>query len=756
MNRLKAANGGKEVPKQYQEQLKELITKLDEANKKLEKFEKNQIGTEKQKELSKVKPVSRTPEQAAKEKANIKSKILAKWGQTLARMKAASSNIKRSVSGAPMTPEKKAQLESIVKDVNDMVKLYAELGETNLKNIINEIHKDLVGDIPDLNKSDIEDIVLGIYDVEKVKTPLTKEKIEAQANLRKVKTQIDLLKEELKNKQRGGIEKAVDYLHGWHRFSILSGIPSAAKIGTAALTRGIVTRGENIIGQALSLIPSIRKIAKQAPREGGFSRNAESKAFTTWFDRMTKQDMREVMKTGLSDLDYMYGMKEPKSPKVPEWMEFFGRMHSAIKLLPKRAEFFRSLEMRTEQALKEGKDINDAVVQQELGVSAYNDALRSIFMQENILTENYQAAIRKYEQTQPTTASILKFLFPIVKVPSNYVAEQSSYVPVVAAVKAITALYKGRKGMTPEQSDFFMRALKKGSIGTAFIALGFFNPGNLGGYYTGKRKKDDLEAGDIELYGTKLPHFMLHTPLLEMLQIGATMRRASDAKLAKGEEPSKLEGIPAVLKGQLTQVPFIGTGERTMKLLDNKTMDGVKEFGNSMVQSVVEPQLMQNLADYTDIEEGKTVKRESKGLIEKLKEGTPGLRQTLKQDKTKFSDKEYEQFSNITEKGINIPELNKRTTYRVKNDEQHPDSHMTEEEFSKFVSLQKEYVKESYKHFYSTHKGELEKLQKMIDAVPDTPKEKSEFNKQKDKIQNKIDAIHNAAIDKAKRKLHLK
>jgi hypothetical protein len=314
--------------------------------------------------------------------------------------------------------------------------------------------------------------------------------------------------------------------------------------------------------------------------------------------------------------------------------------------------------------------------------------------------------------------------------------------------------------MTPEQSDFFMRALKKGSIGTAFIALGFFNPVNFGGYYTGKRKKDELEAGDIELFGVKLPHFMLHTPLLEMLQVGSTMRRAAESQLAKGEEPSKTlgmytGGIPAVLKGQLTQIPFIGTGERTMKLLENKTADGIKEFGNSMAQSVVEPQLMQNLADFIDREEGKTVKRESKGLVEKLKEGTPGLRQTLKQDKSKFTDKEYEEFSNITEKGLNIPELNKRTTYKVKIDTEHPDGHMTEEEYDKFIPLQKEYVKDAYKKFYGSHKSDFDKLQKMIDAVPETSEEKAKMNSLKDAIQNKIDAVHNEAIKAAKRKIGL-
>ena len=752
MNRLKAANAGKEVPKQYQEQLKTLITQLEEANNKLEKLEKTQAGTEKQKEVSKVKPVSRTTEQVAKEKQNIKSKIVAKWGQTLARMKAATS-IKRSVSPTPVTPQKQAQLESIVKDVNDMIKLYAESGVTDLKKIINDVHQDLVGSLPGLDRVDIEDIVLGRYDTQKPKTPLTPAKMQAQANVRKVKTQIDLLKEELKNKQRSGTEKSVDYLHGWHRFSILSGIPSVGKIGMAAVTRGIVTRAENLVGQALSLIPGIRQITKKAPRHGGISARAEAKAFSNFFNKMTRQDVMETMKTGVSQIDYLYGKKELMAGKVPEWMEFFGRMHSAIKLLPKRAEFFRSLEMRTEYALKNGKDINDPMVQQEMATAAYNDALRAIFMQDNIVTDAYSNVVKKLGDKYPALASGLKFALPIVKVPTNYVAEAAEYMPIISGLNALSTIIKGRKGMTEEQSDFFTRQLKKGAIGTAIIFLGFTNPQAIGGYYTGKRKKDDLEAGDIELFGVKLPHFMLHTPLLEMLQIGATMRRAQDAKAAKGEESSLFEGVPASFKGLGQQVPFIGTGERLSRALEKE--EPRNEYLYSLGKSLLEPQLMQNLADWTDTQDGKVVKRKTGDFSESLKEGIPKLRGTLKEDKTKFTDKEYEEFSNITEKGVNIPELNKRTTYKVKIDTEHPDGHMTEDEYDKFIPIQKEYVKNAYKKFYSIHKSDFDRLQKIIDAVPETPEEKAKMNALKNAIQNKIDAVHNEAIKAAKRKIGL-
>jgi CHASE3 domain sensor protein len=80
---------------------------------------------------------------------------------------------------------------------------------------------------------------------------------------------------------------------------------------------------------------------------------------------------------------------------------------------------------------------------------------------------------------------------------------------------------------------------------------------------------------------------------------------------------------------------------------------------------------------------------------------------------------------------------------------------MTEDEYDKFIPIQKEYVKNAYKKFYSIHKSDFDRLQKIIDAVPETPEEKAKMNALKNAIQNKIDAVHNEAIKAAKRKIGL-
>ena len=715
LQRLKAANGGEDVSQEYRGKLKDLINQLDEANNKVYELEKRNLANQVQKGIANTKKVSKSSDDVKKERQSIKEKIADKWGKIVAAVKGKEGEVLYSKAPAlvPVTPEKQAKLEAITKDINDLVKSHAESGNTDLKKIIEDIHADISSVIPELTKQDIEDVVTGRYKKEIVKTPLTSEQIKVQADVQRVKTQIDLLKNELELKQRSKGALAMDYLQGWHRFAILSGIPSLGKIAVAGSMRGITSRVEGLVGHALSYIPGVRQIAKGAVREGRFSTAAEAKAFATWFDKMTIEDVKQLQKTGVSDID-IYGGKAEMALKFPAWMEFFGRMHASMKLFPKRAEFFRSLEMRTQDALKNGKDPHDPIVQAELTAGAYNDALRAVFMQDNYVTDAYKAAVNNLQnsgiQGAKQTATALQFIFPIIKVPTNYVAEESSY--MIGGLKALYALRKGVSKMTPEQKDYFMRAMKKQSVGIAFMMLGYLNPQALGGYYTGKRKEGELEAGDIELFGTKLPHWMSHSPLFEMLQVGATLRRASDKEVLKGNEPSKTKGIPDVFKGQIKQIPFFGGGgriEEAFKGGDN-FWDGLKDYLSGTVQSITEPQILQNISKWTDTEEGKAIKRLPSGFTEKMMEGTP-LRSRLEKEKELFTPDEKEEgiLKLLQDKGVELPFIKPRKKIKVIQDEKHPDGVMSSGEYDMYAEKLnkkvKEKVEETLSGYYEIKEG---------------------------------------------------
>jgi hypothetical protein len=707
--RLKASAGGKEVPKEYKDKLTTLVKELEKATADLENQERKTLADDVIKQIAKIKVVKKPEAEVKKERETIKEKLLNIWN-SFTKGKTEEGKVKFAKAPQAVSP-RQAQLEAITPEVKKLVKSYAEAGITDIENIIDGVYKDISSVIPGITKEEARDAILGKYKIEPIKAALTPKEIAAKANVDRVKLEIDLLNKKLQLEQRGKGELAMDYLQGWHRFAILSGIPSLGKIGVAATMRGVTSRTEGLIGQALSLIPGIRQIAKGAPREGRINAAAEAKAFTTWFDKMTRKDFRRVMKTGKSEIDILYGNKAEMPEKFPAWMEFFGRMHGAMKLFPKRAEFFRSLEMRTEYAIKHGQDPRDPAVQAELTAAAYSDASRAIFMQDHPLTTAYKRAVdslANYEVggiSAKPAATALKFLFPIIKVPTNYVAEESSY--MIGGLKALTALRHLFKegGMTSEQKDYFMRALKKQSIGVAFMFLGYLNPQAFGGYYTGKRKEKDLEAGDIELAGVKLPHWMSHSPLLEMLQVGATLRRASDKEVLKGNEPSMVKGIPDVFKGQIKQVPFFGGGERISKSMESG--DEAFDYVGGFVKSLAEPQILQNVSDLTTYiqdkkEFGESVKRIPSGFKEQLIEGTP-FRGSLEKEKQLFTKEEKEEgiLQLLQDKGVDLPFIKQRRKLKVVQDEAHPEGIMSKEEYDIYAEKLNKKVKQKIKETLS-------------------------------------------------------
>ena len=301
-------------------------------------------------------------------------------------------------------------------------------------------------------------------------------------------------------------------------------------------------------------------------------------------------------------------------------------------------------------------------------------------------------------------SSFLKFMFPIIKVPTNYVAEQSSYAiggfkAGTTLVKAALSLKNGIKDLTPQQKDNVMRAFKKQSIGIAIALLGYYNPQAIGGYYTGKRKEGDLEAGDIVVFGVKLPHWAAHTPLLEMLQVGATIRRAMDAKdeksKYKGEWTKFGEGAFDAAIESVKKIPFFGTGERVAEAFGDET--ATKKYLFGMAQSIIEPQAIKNVAEFFDKEEGgEKIKREPKTFAETLKTGIPGLREQVPIKKTYsfLQEKDYEDkdFKVLKDNGITVG-IGKRTAINVGFSKEHPDGHMTEEEYDKYYEEANNYIK---------------------------------------------------------------
>jgi broad specificity phosphatase PhoE len=456
---------------------------------------------------------------------------------------------------------------------------------------------------------------------------LDKQGLELKAKVEEIKKKFDAERKRIENENKPKLEKRLNLLTQWRRFVLLSNIPTFGKLATAVTYRSATSFAEEIIAQAMKHLPYIKRIVAKAEREGKpFDFKREVDALKELVSKKTLSEMKKAVMTGSTELDSLYSDK-PAEPA--EWYGFFGRLHKAMKTPAHRAEFLRSYDILSKNAAENGIDVSDPKAQFELGVKAYEEANRAIFMNENIATNSYQALVKTLEQggdKGKVGAATLRVLLPIVKVPTNYVAEATSY--AIGLPKALFAMRKGIENLTPEQSDYVIRALKKQGIGAAVIALGYFNPNNVGGYYTGKRLDDDLKAGDIEVLGVKMPHWMTHSPLLEMLQIGATIRRTRDAYDAENKENGTVSGIYNSGKGLISQVPFLSEPTEIAKGLKNA--NSASDFAGKLTKDMILPPDLQRIAKQTDTDElGNPIKRESKGFLQEIQSGIPVLRKSL-------------------------------------------------------------------------------------------------------------------------------
>lgn len=434
-------------------------------------------------------------------------------------------------------------------------------------------------------------------------------------------------------------EKVQDLFSKWRRASILSSPVTIFKLSSAALARMAITPAEEAVGGIWGrMLPSI---AAKAQLEAGLNFKAEVRAVSKAFTDGMK-DAWDVLRTGKSELKVKYGTSEEGESTFGRFLEIPGRIHGALKAPVARAAFERAVEKLSAASIRQGLDPLDPAVSTRIMVEAYKASERSIFMQDNRVSDAYQRGIRYLERPDPTTGQVppgakgiatgMKFALPIVKVPTNIVAETftNAFGLVTGSVRAAQAYARGIENLTPEQADVIMRSLKKGSLGAAMLALGFMNPDSVGGYYQqGQRRKDeDAEAGGLKLGGMQVPKYLVHNPLLETAQIGATIRRAIDSKAHKkdAENQSYMMGMMRAMLGLFEEVPFVRESVEVSKAYENP-----ERFAGAQLKSAVIPAGVSWTAEQMDRQDamGPKIKRETKTPLQDVQSGVPVLRQRL-------------------------------------------------------------------------------------------------------------------------------
>ena len=441
-------------------------------------------------------------------------------------------------------------------------------------------------------------------------------------------------------KQRPWYVRAQDTFVKWRRGFLLSSPVTLAKLTSAAIQRMAFTPVEEMIGAGWSL--AIPKLAAMAPREGGLNIGAESKALASAITQ-GMADAAHTLKDGRGQMDTLYGKGKDgsvgESDVLPRSViDFFGSLHGALKAPVKRAEFERSFAKRTAWNMRRGVDVSDPLVQTRLAVEAYKDANRSIFLQDNLVVSKvnaFLAAKRDPKTQQPTLEGKLwetagRVMLPIVRVPTNLVAEAFQYALGLPSglARLGVAMRPGIETLPQEQADMILRHLKKGSIGAAVMLTGYLLPQYIGGYYQ-PGKKQEVKFGSLKIGGVNIPSYLLHNPLLEMLQLGATIRRVQDEQLNTYSDHANGIG-PGLLAGGLglaEETPFIRE-QLEMSKAFNPLERGA--FFGELAKSIAVPQLLQWYAGVQDQDQnGERIKRKPATVLQHIETGIPWLRKSV-------------------------------------------------------------------------------------------------------------------------------
>lgn len=463
--------------------------------------------------------------------------------------------------------------------------------------------------------------------------PMSPRGQKAYAAVQAAREQIDLEVEKARLENRTPFEKTADTLVKMRRGFLLSSWHTFAKLLSAGTERLIQAPVEEAVGGLIS--KAIPSIAEKAPIQGGFSVEAQAKAITEGFTK-GMSDAAEKIKTGKSDLDRIWGGRSRAAPR--DVVDMLGSLHAASKAPVVRAAFTQAFQKTIEWGIRNNMDVSDPVFQMRAGLDAYKEANRSVFMQDNRVVDGFNRWLRALEQKNPQTGEVPamgklgatagRVLFPIVKIPTNFVAETMEHATglVSGSVRVAQAFRAGTENLKPAQAEITMRLLKKGSVGAAALLAGYFAPDHFGGYYQpGERREGDLKAGSIGIGSLKLPSLLLHNPLLEAAQIGATIRRVADSRLSKKspDEQGIGAGMIAGALGLLEETPFVREPAEIGKIITGRPEERQQAEGQ-LAKGLVVPAGVADIARALDSEE-----RKPTTVLEHIKEGIPGLRQTL-------------------------------------------------------------------------------------------------------------------------------
>jgi len=438
---------------------------------------------------------------------------------------------------------------------------------------------------------------------------LSRQEFQMRSNLQILKNELDsrIAKEAYRN--QGLWRKLGEHFVGAERFiGKLSGPEVLGKLGIAGAVRELgLAPVESAVGYGVSrLFPRLAKETRFGAGLGAVVRG-ELAAKKGLFTQGMK-DAWENLKGKESGLDAMQ-RKYNMSPQF--WYHYIGKVHSAIKAPIARAEFERSMAVLTDAAAKAGRDVTNHNVMQGIQDRALAEANRSRFQQNTIVSSWFKQLDRI-----PVAGRVGRFFAPVVRIPVNIFKELMTLnvgAPVGLA-RAAEAYRQGIETIPVEQREAIIRQMVKGSVGGAAWLWAYYN-----------RDK-------VRKFFDTMPRYFQHTP------VAMTMNEAANiGMMVNGTPAEQKTGYQNLIFQAKTDVPFVWTLKDAADALDSHSSKPFQRWLYNMTRSTVEPQLVQQVAKYSDLPGNyplniiteKPTPRYPQGLAETLMVGVPGLRQQV-------------------------------------------------------------------------------------------------------------------------------
>jgi hypothetical protein len=465
---------------------------------------------------------------------------------------------------------------------------------------------------------------------------------------------IDKLIEKTEYENRTPLQKSLDFLNAFKRFSILSSPKSIAKLAAASTEVALARGYTEAIGFALGEIPILREIGKLAPIEG--SVNYITRGGANYMQEDMKTYFRGLIKGAKERKDIMSGkggileQKFGRESGVPQnWLGWVGRLHEYVKNPTRLANYEVGVQRYLRWAESKGMNPNDPAVINQAELAAFKYANESIFKEDNQVVQIYQNSINSLKKGgagQRAVAFALEQTLPIVKIPTNILKQTFEYAfgTIPATAKIVKAVSEGLENLKPEDADIILRQMKRGSGGLLMMAIGAAFADKIGGLYlTGEEKGD-------EEYGTAfgIPRVLLENPLFACLQIGATTKRFWDQHFDEADLPSEKAEFFASLAtkmslGLIEEAPFVKSMLDLDKIIHSR--DRVPDTLAEIYARPYIPAALQYAADLMDAEQPmdqstwqenistlfspKPTPRNPENVLQVMEEGFPYLRQQV-------------------------------------------------------------------------------------------------------------------------------